>query len=987
MWEVLSSAVAVPVGKHLIEAWLGEGLPAEIGGELLSALKGRIKDGRQAREAERQIERLRDAVLGELEGFFKREGQGADVERVARELGATLDAGADAGVLVRGRLDPRTVYRTLHEGRPEAHAHLDEREQGLYDRALLAAATALCAIAEKLPRFQAEAVRAQLEELQALGGKSDEILEGVQKLLKHPLQLAQGFERQYLEAIVTELDEVELLGLERKIDPESQRASLSVAYLSLNARIGIRDEPSRIDFATLLALLPMLGNRLLIEGAAGSGKSTLMRWAAIGSAKGRLGHGPSDDPLAEINDLDSWLRFIDPESSEDHPERLLRPTSAHRDRLLRENWRWRIPFLVPLREVEDSFRPEELPSFVLNTSMQLPEGWVQDAFVEEGKKALLIFDGIDEVPVGRKRDQVLKRIADYAKRFPKAQVLVTSRPEATDRARLKDFVPVELDELNPEQQVAFIAHWHKALALNLDRASDDPAIEALQAALGRELERQPALVRLAVNPLLCGAICALHWMFRRPLVEDAWHGKEVSGFEESVLPGTLWSLTEALTEMLVHQRDVVRKLPGERFGEAYGLSYDTKREILARIAYGMTEDELVSALPRGKAIEHAQAALNALRNPPNVTAEQLLQALIERSGVLRGSGADSVEFVHNTLKAFLAAKFYLGLGAPRGLVRRIREAGAEEVASGLDETALFAAASPDHPAYTQALIKALLESRKKKTRRRLSILAVRAETVAMSKLEEETHERLRAIVPELLPPRSFEEARQLAALGNEAVPHLVWRPEVEPAWNAASVRCLKLIGTAEARAAIEGFLETDQLPVAEEMVGHVHPLRIRVVVEACQDFRTWMEVSPDIEGAIHDIAPLSDRKELKELYLNGTAITDRGLDAIAKLQALQRLFLAGTAITDQGVEAVAKLQGLQTLVLDGTQVTDRGLDALAKLQGLQTLSLGSTAISDQGLDAIAKLQGLQMLFLGGTRINRDHPVLAALRERGCEVMI
>ena len=125
----------------------------------------------------------------------------------------------------------------------------------------------------------------------------------------------------------------------------------------------------------------------------------------------------------------------------------------------------------------------------------------------------------------------------------------------------------------------------------------------------------------------------------------------------TVLPGSLWNLCELLTRMLVHQRDLDREVGGAPFGAAYSLSYKLKREILARIAYGMVAGDLLSAMGRGTARAHVQAALSGFREQVAVPAEEVLRALLERSGVLRGSSEDSVEFVHNTLKAFLAAKF------------------------------------------------------------------------------------------------------------------------------------------------------------------------------------------------------------------------------------------------------------------------------------------------------------------------------------------
>jgi hypothetical protein len=44
---------------------------------------------------------------------------------------------------------------------------------------------------------------------------------------------------------------------------------------------------------------------------------------------------------------------------------------------------------------------------VVRSIPEPPEGWLQKAFAGEGADAVLIFDGVDEVPVGKPRDDLL----------------------------------------------------------------------------------------------------------------------------------------------------------------------------------------------------------------------------------------------------------------------------------------------------------------------------------------------------------------------------------------------------------------------------------------------------------------------------------------------------------------------------------------------------------------------------------------------------
>ena len=60
-----------------------------------------------------------------------------------------------------------------------------------------------------------------------------------------------------------------------------------------------------------------------------------------------------------------------------------------------------------------------------------------------------------------------------------------------------------------------------------------------------------------------------------------------------------------------------------------------------------------------------------------------------------------------------------------------------------------------------------------------------------------------------------------------------------------------------------------------------------------------------------------------------------------------------TAVSNAGLEHLAKLTSLQDVRLDHTAVTDTGLDKLKGLHNLQYLTLGETKVSKTGV------QGLQ----------------------------
>nr|HEX4318315.1 hypothetical protein [Kofleriaceae bacterium] len=133
-------------------------------------------------------------------------------------------------------------------------------------------------------------------------------------------------------------------------------------------------------------------------------------------------------------------------------------------------------------------------------------------------------------------------------------------------------------------------------------------------------------------------------------------------------------------------------------------------------------------------------------------------------------------------------------------------------------------------------------------------------------------------------------------------------------------------------------------------------------------------------------------RELTELYLARTRVTDAGLAVLDDAPDLVALGLAELPITDATLQHVAHHAALRTLVLDGTRGSQHGLgdmlrqlhklerlyventacddDALALLAAphLHVLHVANTSISDASLSALQRLIELEELTLGDTRL-------------------
>ena len=1026
----LASALTAPIAKLLLKSWLGDTV-ADMGVGLFQLGLKRLGDRTKARSAQHRAEEIADAVIADLERFFANEHVGKEKLAVAATaLGDTIEQNVDAAFLVHQKLNADAIEQELLKARPVDQIYRSaDPEHGWYKQLVKALAPRLRAVAPELPRYELERDTAVLEHLAEAADRAKQTLDKLADLKEQGTQIGTTldeiatreereraeYEASYRRAVLTALDYVEILGLD--IERTRREASLSKAYLSLTTSIG---NLGRADYETILDSLPVLGNLLLVEGAAGSGKSTLLRWTSVEAAHHqdkKILSWTENWSTLNHRQIFNWLKYATKSTREQY-KLLLEKFALHAvtDHValnhifpnfkakqyrniithfflnketgywskLKWNydnnflaaslspglWRRKIPFLIRLRHLKGDFPgPEQLPAHLSVALGRPPKSWIAE-LLGLGN-AILLIDGVDEVPEGTLRNGVLNNIKEYIQLYDKCTFIVASRLNAFDKSGLRDlgFVEAEVNELTPEQRVRFIDSWHRALALNLGRSDADPDIMGIGEKLKVALHRQPQIARLATNPLLCAGICALHE--RNP----------------ETLPKNEWDLCGKLTEMLVEQRDRTqgrqKPIRFEEFGPAYQLPYSDKRSILARIAWAMVSQQL-SALPRHETLDQVKKALRETKRTKGLTAKAVVAALEARSGVLRSAGGspasskrakrgkndvangsttrEAVEFAHNTLKAWLASFHALDENTPRALAN-------QALVSDYVEVIPFAAAAPGHRQYAELLVKQVLEIADKATnpedRRALLILAMRCDAVAPN-LPSALRKQLGALPESLFPPATFDESQQLAVLGDVAVPHLAPRPELSEDAGAACVRCLRLIGTEQARTTIGAWRERPEPKILEELADVFHPLSLPAVLAAAQNSHQWRDLPPSIKEKIVDLDPFKERQDLNVLFLSGTQVADAA--PLANLTNLELLDLSGTQVADAA--PFANLTKLKRLRLDGTQVADAS--PLANLTSLESLDLSGTQVADAA--PLANLTKLERLRLDGTQVADASPL-------------
>jgi hypothetical protein len=161
-------------------------------------------------------------------------------------------------------------------------------------------------------------------------------------------------------------------------------------------------------------------------------------------------------------------------------------------------------------------------------------------------------------------------------------------------------------------------------------------------------------------------------------------------------------------------------------------------------------------------------------------------------------------------------------------------------------------------------------------------------------------------------------------------------------------------------------------------------------------FETAKPMSVTVSGADDDshaigrardwdsIVSLLSERPSAELHAHGQ-MTDEALARLGSLESITGLALAGSrAVTDHGIQHLARLPRLERLDLSRTGITDRGLEILCQLPTLRSISLAGTQITDDGAAHLARCDALEIVDLSWTNTGdgaiRALAGKAALRE-------
>lgn len=220
---------------------------------------------------------------------------------------------------------------------------------------------------------------------------------------------------------------------------------------------------------------------LIIIGAQGSGKTTLMRWLAVTFAK-------------QLQAQDNYLGSRFTQS--------------------------RVPIILELRRFATHLEELAQSPATFSLAKEIIDFIDKDArfpditapFISEALhngQCLLLLDGLDEIPNYNARQRLLEALeafantADYAENI----CILTTRPYGFQQVNLRaDFQPAEVQPFSLNEVTHFIEHWYDTAYSPFD--PDKAKSEAQE--LTEKIQQSERVQALASNPLLCTIIAIVY---------------------------------------------------------------------------------------------------------------------------------------------------------------------------------------------------------------------------------------------------------------------------------------------------------------------------------------------------------------------------------------------------------------------------------------------------------------------------------------------
>jgi formylglycine-generating enzyme required for sulfatase activity len=416
-----------------------------------------------------------------------------------------------------------------------------------------------------------------------------------------------GFKKRYLTHLIEEYRGLNIRGLKTRAPVTVE---LEQVYVSLHAQVPDtalgRQAPPPLGIGEAM----MAHERLAILGGPGTGKTTLLAYLTLTCARGRVKErlGLTDGILS----------------------------------LSKEKW---LPILVPLRQLKQvlggdggsSTLPDYLTQWYTELGIRPREDFFEKA-LRDGR-CLVLLDGLDEVADEAERRAMSEWVDRLVTIYPYNRYIVTSRPPGYESAPLENgFTVLRIRDFTVQEIRQFATNWCLAVELAA-QGEDNPTARRRAGEAARDLvaaiEANADIRKLAVNPLLLSIIALVH-RYR------------------ATLPKRRVDLYAECVDVLLGHWDAAKGLAGR-------LSPGEKRAVLGPLALQMHKEQRRD-IPRPE-LEARVARLLPTVGGQAGDAEDFLDEVRERSGLLIEVGVGAFAFSHQTFQEYLCAREIVDLGA------------------------------------------------------------------------------------------------------------------------------------------------------------------------------------------------------------------------------------------------------------------------------------------------------------------------------------
>ena len=405
------------------------------------------------------------------------------------------------------------------------------------------------------------------------------------------------------------------------------------------------DQRGRAAKAEAPAPEPVLAERLLLVGEAGSGKTTTLHFGALLLARDQQ-HANGIKARTEL-DLHTHERLLPVYIKLTLLMRyLLERYRADRSRLIN-----------PPADLVFEWLDTDLP----RQASAIPAGLVVKQIQRGG--CLILCDGLDETGDAAERDFAKALISNLVQACPKNRYIVASRPFEGVALGLSGFIERHLSPMDDKEMRRLLEQWFTAVGKSTRRRQRRSVSQELDELWGR-LEASPRLFDMGMNPLLLTSMAILV------------HGGDSLPAERARVYHRLLNLTIVRWRAAEKRRGLPLDDP-ERVQRIYAEESDDDVRLRLQVvaAWMLTAQRREILLPEVRELLGPIYAANRKDWGPDQCRNyirNLMQSLALHSGLIQERD-ERYSFIHFTLQEYLVARQYDEEGDIVGLLARRAE--------------------------------------------------------------------------------------------------------------------------------------------------------------------------------------------------------------------------------------------------------------------------------------------------------------------------